>query len=182
MRLHRANTSSILVEVVPLRSRISNPNPVGDEGVRAALFLPRQADVKRTLLTATFLAGCLCSAFTAARERQTLPHPSTDADTFTISDDEVTRILEQRVDQMYKGVGIVVGLVDRSGTRVISYGTTDRRSHHGVNGDSVFEIGSITKVFTGILLADMVERAEVNLDDLEVPAGLSQGANPQRQT
>ena len=66
---------------------------------------------------------------------------------------------------MQKGVGIVVGLVDQAGTRVIGYGTTDRKSHRPVNGDSVFEIGSITKVFTAILLADMVERGEVRLDD-----------------
>ena len=34
-----------------------------------------------------------------------------------------------------------------------------------LDGDSVFEIGSITKVFTAILLADMVDRGEVKLDD-----------------
>ena len=32
-------------------------------------------------------------------------------------------------------------------------------------GDTAFEIGSITKVFTSILLADMVERGELALDD-----------------
>ncbi len=31
--------------------------------------------------------------------------------------------------------------------------------------DSIFEIGSITKVMTGLLLADMVRRGEVSLDD-----------------
>ena len=122
--------------------------------------------MRRTLLTATFLVGCLCSAFTAAREPQASPQlPSRDTDTFTISNDDVTRILRERVDQMHKGVGIVVGLVDRTGTRVISYGTTDRKNHRPVNGDSVFEIGSLTKLFTGILLADMVDRGEVRLDD-----------------
>jgi len=32
------------------------------------------------------------------------------------------------------------------------------------NGETLFEIGSITKVFTGILLADMADRGEVRLD------------------
>jgi len=44
-----------------------------------------------------------------------------------------------------------------------------------VDGDSVFEIGSITKVFTAVLLADMVERGEVRLDDpisKYLPAGV----------
>jgi Beta-lactamase len=35
----------------------------------------------------------------------------------------------------------------------------------GLYADSVFEIGSITKVFTAILLADMADRGEVKLDD-----------------
>ena len=34
-----------------------------------------------------------------------------------------------------------------------------------VNGDTLYEIGSITKVFTSLLRADMVERGEVALDD-----------------
>ena len=122
--------------------------------------------VRRTLLTATFLIACLCSALTAAREPEVLRQlPVADAEAFTFSNDDVTRILEDRVDRLQKGVGIVVGLVDQTGTRVISYGTMDRKSHRPVNGESVFEIGSITKVFTAVLLADMVEHGEVRLDD-----------------
>ena len=110
--------------------------------------------------------GCLSSDFTAARQPEALSQlPVTESSAFTISNDHVARILEDRVDHMQKGVGIVVGLVDQAGTRVISYGTTDRKNRHAVNGDSVFEIGSITKVFTAILLADMVERGDVRLDD-----------------
>jgi len=109
---------------------------------------------------------CLCSAIAAASEPQASPPlPVSDSARFTISDDEIARILEDRVDHMHKGVGLVVGLVDQAGTRVVSYGTMDRTSHQPVNGDSVFEIGSITKTFTAILLADMVERGEVRLDD-----------------
>ena len=38
-------------------------------------------------------------------------------------------------------------------------------NHITVNKDTIFAIGSITKVFTTILLADMVNRGLVNLDD-----------------
>ena len=128
------------------------------------------------LISLAFVA-CLSTVLTAAGEPQASlpPVPASDAVPFTTSNDDVTRILEDRVDHMHKGVGIVVGLVDQSGTRVVSYGTTDRKSHQSVNGDSVFEIGSITKVFTAILLADMVERGEVRLDDpisKYLPAGV----------
>ncbi len=34
-----------------------------------------------------------------------------------------------------------------------------------LDGDTVFEISSITKAVTGMLLADMVRRGEVGLDD-----------------
>ncbi len=34
-----------------------------------------------------------------------------------------------------------------------------------VDGNTIFEIASVTKVFTSLLLADMVERGEVKLDD-----------------
>src|SRR6266446_9798292 len=81
------------------------------------------------------------------------------------TDGEIKKILQDRIDVAKKSVGIVVGLVDEKGTRVISYGKPNKTSDQTVNGDSVFEIGSVSKVFTATLLADMVERGEVSLSD-----------------
>ncbi|HEY5073594.1 MAG TPA: serine hydrolase [Pyrinomonadaceae bacterium] len=81
------------------------------------------------------------------------------------TDNEIREILKNRIDVAKKGVGIVVGLVDEKGTRIISYGKPSVKSDQTVNGDTVFEIGSVTKVFTATLLADMVERGEVSLND-----------------
>lgn len=82
-----------------------------------------------------------------------------------LSDDEIRAILRERIDVAKKSVGIVVGLVDDKGIRVISYGKPNKTSDRAVNGESVFEIGSVTKVFTATILADMVERGEVSLND-----------------
>ena len=48
---------------------------------------------------------------------------------------------------------------------VVSYGRLDANDPRPPTGDTVFEIGSVTKVFTSLLLADMVQHGEVPLDD-----------------
>ncbi len=71
----------------------------------------------------------------------------------------------QRIDDFHQNVGIVVGVIDSQGRRVIEYGSLDQGDPRPLTGDTVFEIGSITKVFTSLLLSDMVQRGEVKLDD-----------------
>lgn len=66
-----------------------------------------------------------------------------------------------------KVVGMAVGIIAPSGRWVYGLGTTskDARLSRIPTGKTVFEIGSISKAFTGILLADAVIRGEVALDD-----------------
>ena len=53
-------------------------------------------------------------------------------------------------------------------TCVVSCGQLDNGTGGEVNGDTLFELGPITKTFTALLLQDMIERGEMKLDD---PAG-----------
>ena len=91
-----------------------------------------------------------CAGARIAAAQQSLP-----------SDSAVRALLTPRVaafpDSGRRGSGIVVGLLDAGGGRRIVAA--------GVAPTQVFEIGSITKVFTASLLADMVARREVRLDD-----------------
>jgi D-alanyl-D-alanine-carboxypeptidase/D-alanyl-D-alanine-endopeptidase len=80
-------------------------------------------------------------------------------------DDEIRKILVDRIDVRHQSVGMVVGVIDSNERRVIAYGHPDKDDPRPLNGDTVFEIGSITKVFTKLLLADMGHRGEVSLDD-----------------
>jgi D-alanyl-D-alanine-carboxypeptidase/D-alanyl-D-alanine-endopeptidase len=82
-----------------------------------------------------------------------------------VTDDEVKSILQDRIERAKRGVGIVVGLVDDKGARVITFGKPSLDGKQALDGNSVFEIGSVTKVFTATLLAIMVERGEVSLND-----------------
>lgn len=71
--------------------------------------------------------------------------------------------------------GLVVGLATGEGDRIFAYGVRALDSGAAMDGDTGFEIGSIAKVFTGLLLADMATRGEVALDDplaSHLPAGV----------
>jgi D-alanyl-D-alanine-carboxypeptidase/D-alanyl-D-alanine-endopeptidase len=81
------------------------------------------------------------------------------------TDSEIRQILVDRIDVQHQSVGIVVGVIGPEGRRVVAYGQLEKGDPRPLNGDTVFEIGSATKVFTSLLLADMVQRGEVALDD-----------------
>lgn len=84
------------------------------------------------------------------------------------SDGEIHRLIEQRVQTIAGpegGMGIVVGVLDEKGPRVIAYGETGGSDRRPLTGDTVFEIASVTKVFTALLLADMVRTRDLKLTD-----------------
>ncbi len=55
------------------------------------------------------------------------------------------------------GAGVCIAVLDHGVRRVFSYGVAKT--------DSIFEIGSITKTFTGLILSEMVEQGKVKFDD-----------------
>ena len=80
-------------------------------------------------------------------------------------DAAIRAILARRIDTERRGVGIVVGVISPAGRRVVTYGALDTTGRRPVDGDSLFEIGSVTKTFTALVLQDMALRGQVGLDD-----------------
>ena len=78
-------------------------------------------------------------------------------------DSTLNSILQERVESK-RAVGLVVGVLEK-GRPAQVYTAGSSGSSVSLNGNSVFEIGSVTKVFTTAILADMVRRGEVKLDD-----------------
>ena len=81
--------------------------------------------------------------------------------------ESITDVLTRAADSAARRhLGLVLGVVDaRSGaTGVVGRGTVERPDGRPADATTLFEIGSVTKTFTALLLADAVVRGEVRLD------------------
>lgn len=80
------------------------------------------------------------------------------------SNEAVQSLLNDRLRQKH-AVGLIVGLLDRRDTRVISAGTTGNPARPEIDDRTLFEIASITKIFTAAALTDAVTRGTLSLED-----------------
>jgi serine-type D-Ala-D-Ala carboxypeptidase/endopeptidase len=83
----------------------------------------------------------------------------------TLSQDKLQETLAQRIDQYKQGVGIAAFIVDEKGVRFATHGSASATKHIAITPDTLFEIGSITKTFTGLLLAELSLKGVVKLED-----------------
>jgi serine-type D-Ala-D-Ala carboxypeptidase/endopeptidase len=84
---------------------------------------------------------------------------------FTTAKELSIMLLLNNVKRYLPDASIVVGIISPNGTQVYSYGNISKTNSTKVNGNTIFDIASITKTFTTTLLADMVKQGLVNLDD-----------------
>lgn len=122
------------------------------------------------MIAGAWLAPAIAFAQPALRAEgsTTVPPPANEPTTsspgYFPPDSVVRGILRARVDAGL-AAGLVVGLLDADGTRrIVDYGRSDGAGGRPLDGATVFEIGSVTKIFTCSLLAEMVGRGEVRLD------------------
>lgn len=78
--------------------------------------------------------------------------------------EQVQGAMERYVEESRQAPGVVVGVI-QDGRRAVYHHGSSGRSGLALGGETLFEIGSISKVFTGLLLAEMVLSGEVRYDD-----------------
>jgi len=77
---------------------------------------------------------------------------------------KIKELIQERVERHHQEFGLIVGIISERGRQFFKYGK-QCRGGKAVEGSTLFELGSVTKVFTSILLADIVSRGKMNLDD-----------------
>ncbi|HEX6628800.1 MAG TPA: serine hydrolase, partial [Gemmatimonadaceae bacterium] len=118
----------------------------------------------RLTTTLAILCGLVLGGVLPAQQQSASTGSSTAQATGLPSDAEILAIIKQRVDDK-RSAGIVVGVIDANGRqRLVSYGDPGP-GQPPLDGKSVFEIGSISKVFTSTVLAELVQEGKVRLDD-----------------
>jgi CubicO group peptidase (beta-lactamase class C family) len=81
-------------------------------------------------------------------------------------DAQTTRAWCDRIAAPYRhdASGVIVAILGPDLEHYQSYGRIDHRRNRPPDADTVFEIGSITKVFTAILAATLAEDGRIDLD------------------
>lgn len=113
------------------------------------------------LCAALIMGGCQSIPSTApASKTAVVPQQ----ESYFPPDAELSELLQALVEQG-QSKGIVLGLLEPDGRRRIIVHGDAGTGAPPLSSKTLFEIGSLTKVFTTSILADMVRRGEVSLDD-----------------
>lgn len=146
------------------------PIPVSSARARVAIA---------ALVSLVGVAGCACASAPCApaasavdpRARTLRPPRAPNAQAIAPVDDTAARIaaVVEPLMATFGQPAVVVGVVMPSGDQVYGFGKVSADHPSKPTAATLFEIGSITKVFTGHLLADMALRVEVSLDDPAQP-------------
>lgn len=129
---------------------------------------PRFLLVLLTLISAIGLASCNAKA--AKSSGQGKPATKGNSAIDGRIDQAVKRMIDVEGRSENKAPGIVVVYVSPRASSVRGYGTTKIGTRSRPDGDTKFAIASVTKAFTGLMLAHAVMNGVVSLEDKVQPS------------
>ena len=150
----------LLFLIVGLRIYLKNPNsPIL---FQKYLFYDRKSQFGLFLILSGLAGVYLCGLSVGFMPSLT-PHVSSS------SDQKLNSLIQNEVElflQKGKTVGMTVALITPSGSSLVGFGKPSLSAGSLTDAHTVYEIGSITKTFTAITLATMIEKQELRLDQL----------------
>lgn len=91
---------------------------------------------------------------------------------FACEKEPITLSIDQKIERVAKKYmiygrmpGIIIGTIKDGETKIYSYGVADLKTSALIDEFTIFEIGSITKTFTGLLTAQFVLQGRFSLQD-----------------
>ena len=78
--------------------------------------------------------------------------------------DKIKAVTNDNIDKNKTNAAIAIEFIDPNGTQFYGHGRMSNTSNATVDENTIFSIGSTTKVFTTTLLADMVNKGLIKLD------------------
>ncbi len=98
--------------------------------------------------------------------------------------------LRKRIDRLVQPyldneivVGMTIGVLHQDQEKIFGYGRMSKEDSRVPDGETVYEIGSMSKIFTGVLLADAVTQGHVKLDQAAgelLPSGVKMPSRGER--
>lgn len=82
----------------------------------------------------------------------------------TVNQSQIEQILRDRVERDQQGVGLAAAVIVDDQPVFANTGMQDVNGETPVDDHTIFEIGSITKIFTNLLLAQLVVEGKIDLD------------------
>lgn len=80
------------------------------------------------------------------------------------TDAQISQILSDRIGRDQANVGIAAAVIENGETRFVSHGTLSKTDDTSVTENTPFEAGSITKIFTNLILSDLAVEGLIDLD------------------
>lgn len=81
-----------------------------------------------------------------------------------MTDDELKAIVDQRISGDRTGVCMAVAVIEREGV-ARAYRCADPEAGMRIDANTAFEIGSVSKTMTAVLLADLIGQGKASLED-----------------